>query len=221
MILKRTYYTYFNMKKKLLLIVLCLSWILFTVWVNLFIVISTKPFISNTLENIGENRVWIVLWAKVKIGGIPSDILKDRLDGSINAYKIGKIQRIIVSGDNSTVEYDEPTVMKEYLVKNWISEKDISLDYAGFDTYDSLYRAKEIFWVSKITIFTQWFHLPRSVFIAQNIWIDALGFATDYHIYTSERKNEFRETFARLKAWFDVKIWHSKPKFLGEPIIIK
>lgn len=214
---------FFYISKKRFLFVLWglfLLWILFLFWINTSIISFSSSFIYKDVNQLPSVKVWLVLGARVKQSWAPSDILKDRLDGAKEAYKIGKIQKIIVSGDNGTKTYDEPTNMQAYLVNAGIPEKDIYIDYAGFDTYDSIYRAREIFSVSQVIIFTQNFHLYRSLFIARSLWIEAYGFASDYHIYISERRNNLRESLARIKAWFDVKVWHAKPKFLGEKVII-
>lgn len=213
---------YFLYKKRILFILWGIVFIgfLFLFWINIFIVSFSNPHIYANIKELPAVKVWIVLWASVYKSGIPSDILKDRLNGALLAYKYWKIKKIIVSWDNSSKEYDEPTNMKNYLVKYWVDSGDIYLDYAGFDTYDSLYRAREVFSVYSISIFTQEFHLPRSIFIAKSLWMEAYGFETDYHTYTSQRWNNIRESFARVKAWFDVYIWHSKSKFLGEKVVI-
>lgn len=195
--------------------------LLWAMYINTDIQDFSRTRIIRSVENLPKTKVGIVFWAKVKANGLPSDILVDRLDGSIRAYRDDKIQKIIVSGDNSQQNYDEPTAMKNYLVSKWITESDIFLDYAGFDTYDTLYRAREIFSVSWAILFSQEFHLPRAIFIGQNLWIDVYGFPTDYHQYINQQKNTFREYFACIKAWLDVEVWHSKPKFLGEKVEIQ
>ncbi len=211
-----------KLKKILISSLISILVILFTwvITINSFIVSFSNPYIYANIKELPAVKVWIVLWASVYKNGIPSDILKDRLNGALLAYKYWKIKKIIVSWDNSSKEYDEPTNMKNYLVKYWVDSGDIYLDYAGFDTYDSLYRAREIFSVYSISKFTQEFHLPRSIFIAKNLWMEAYGFETDYHTYISQRWNNIRESFARVKAWFDVYIWHSKSKFLWEKVVI-
>jgi vancomycin permeability regulator SanA len=102
---------------------------------------------------------------------MPSDILKDRLDTAYDAYKAGKIKKIIVSGDNRKVDYNEPDNMKKYLISLGVNPKDIQPDYAGFDTYSSLYRAREIFQVKKVILFTQDFHLKRALYIGKRLGI--------------------------------------------------
>ena len=158
--------------------------------------------------------MWLVFWASVKRNLEPSDILKDRLEVAWNAYKKWKIQKIIVSGDNSKAYYNEPVAMEQYLIKLWIKQDDIYLDYAGFDTFDSLYRAKHVFWVEKITLFTQDFHLKRALYISKRLWMESYGIETNLHEYLHDSYNARREVLARVKAFLDIEINSSKPKFL-------
>lgn len=215
---------YFQTNKKKIIfsfIAVCIVWILAIVSINMYIISFSKGFVYNNVQALPTVKIGLVLWAKVKITWVPSDILRDRLDGATEAYKLGKIQKIIVSWDNHIKGYDEPTNMLTYLTGAGIPEKDIYLDYAGFDTYDSFYRAREIFSVDKVIIFTQDFHQYRSNFIARELGIESYGLATDYHQYLSKNVNNFRESLARVKAFFDVFVLHSKPKFLGEKVAIK
>jgi len=123
--------------------------------INFYVLEASKDTIYSDIESLPAHKVWLVFWASVYKNGTPSPVLKDRLDGSYEAYTAWKIQKIIVSGDNSVEKYDEPTAMQQYLIQKWVLEKDIFLDYAGFDTFDSIYRANYIFWVSEMTLFTQ------------------------------------------------------------------
>lgn len=187
--------------------------------INYWVLSFSKENLYSDVEYLPQIEVWLVFWASVKSTLEPSDILKDRLDVSIKAYKIWKIKKIIVSGDNWTKGYDEPTAMYKYLVSKWIDSDNIYLDYAGFDTYDSLYRAKHLFWVDEIILFTQDFHLKRAMYIAKRlgfkkvIWIQ-----TNLQKYIAEDYNNRREVLARVKAFLDIEINNSKPIVLGELI---
>jgi SanA protein len=145
--------------------------------------------------------------------------LKDRLNVSIKAYKSWKIKKIIVSGDNWQKWYDEPTTMYKYLVSKWVDSDNIYLDYAGFDTYDSIYRAKYLFWVEEVILFTQDFHLKRAMYLANRlgfkkvVWIQ-----TNLQKYIAEDYNNRREVLARVKAFLDIEINNSKPIVLWELI---
>ncbi len=158
--------------------------------------------------------MWLVFWASVKRNLEPSDILKDRLKVAGEAYNKWKIKKIIVSWDNSKEYYNEPLAMEQYLIKQGIKKEDIYLDYAGFDTFDSLYRSKHVFGVEKITLFTQDFHLKRALYISKRLWIESYWIETNLHEYLNDSYNTRREILARVKAFLDIEINSSKPKFL-------
>jgi len=172
------------------------------------------------LKNLKNYKVGLVLWASVKPNWIPSDILADRLKTSYEAYKLWKISKIIVSGDNRKLNYNEPDNMKKYLIKLWVKSEDIQPDYAGFDTYDSMYRAKEIFWAKEMVIFTQQYHLYRALYIANKLWIQSVWVVSDKHIYLWIIKYKSREILSRIKAFLEVEIFNTQSKFLGERIEI-
>ena len=174
-----------------------------------------------TLDSTPEKSVWLVLWASVLSSGRPSTILQDRLDSAYELYEGGKIENILVSGDNSREEYNESDAMGDYLVGRGVPEDDVFRDYAGFDTYDSMYRSRDIFGVESMMIFTQEYHLSRSVYIAKRLGIDAVWVISDKHIYLWMPRYKTREVLSRVKAFFDVEILKSKPKFLGERIEVE
>lgn len=202
-----------------MIIFFCFLFIWF-IWLNLYISASAKPYIVNNMSDLEFSKIWFILWASVYTNWELSDTLKDRVDSAILAYKDKKIDRFLVSWDNGSVYYDEVSAVKKYLIRAWIPEDIIYLDYAWFDTYDSIYRAKHIFWVEDMIIFTQKFHLPRSLYIASNIWIKAQWFPSDRHEYLKINYFVFREKFANVKAFLDINLFHSMPKFLWEKINI-
>lgn len=197
-------------------------WVLIGVFliilINLYVLSFSKGKIFSWEDNITGYEVGIVFWARVYEWGKPSDILADRLKVAKKAYDEGKITKIIVSGDNSKSHYDEPTSMRNYLINLWVKKDDIYLDYAGFDTYDTLYRAREIFWVEKALLFTQEFHLKRALYIAEKLEIKSIWIHTDLQKYIYADYYERREVLARTKAFFSTDILKVKPKFLGNPI---
>ncbi len=209
------------MKKYLLYLSLFLSiLLLFIVGVNYYVLTYSKEDYFYNVEWLDDKYVWLVFWASILVNKEPSDILKDRLKVAYNAYKLWKIKKIIVSGDNSLVDHNEPEVMKQYLIKEWVKELDIYQDYAGFDTYDSLYRAHEIFWVDELVLFTQDFHLKRAMYISKKLWIKTYWVETNLQKYLKESYNNRREIFARIKAFFEIEIFKSKPKFLWDKVLI-
>ena len=201
----------------LLLIIL---WFVSLFAINFYVVDFWKKFILEP-QNIKNYKIWLVLWAGIKKNSIPTDILKDRLQIAYNYYKKWKIKKIIVSGDNAKNYHNEPEVMKKYLINLWVKNQDIYPDYAWFDTYDSIYRAKEIFDAKEIIIFTQKYHLYRSLYIANKLWLKAIWVETDLHKYLWYTRFKLRELLSRIKAFLEIEIFKSKPKFLGDKIEIK
>lgn len=170
-----------------------------------------------TVSDVPERQVVIVPGAAVLRSGELSAVFLDRANAAITLYTAGKTASILISGDNGTEEHNEVDPAKRYMVSQGIPEEDIYLDHAGFDTYSTMYRAKEIFGVHSAVVATQSFHLPRSLFVARALGIDAVGYRSD-NVPLLDR-NYIRESFARLKALWDVLVGR-EPKFLGERILI-
>ncbi len=209
------------MKKKILYSWIVLSLIVFLITViNYYVLSFSKLDYYYDVEWLEKNYVWLVFWASVIWKDTPSEILKDRLKVAYKAYKEWKIEKIIVSWDNSHQSYNEPVAMQNFLLKMWVEEYDIYLDYAWFDTYDSLYRAREIFWINKIVLFTQDFHLKRAMYIWHKLWMDVLWVETNLQKYSREWYNNKREVFARIKAFLEIEFLKSKPKYLWDKIEI-
>lgn len=196
-----------------------LSLLLFIVSLNAWVVRSTADQIhkSDTLPK--TYQVGIVLGAKVYPDGGLSGMTKDRTDRAIQLYESGKVERLLVSGDHGTKGYDEVNSMKDYLLKAGVPAEDIFLDHAGFDTYDSIYRARDIFEVQSAVIITQEFHLPRALFIANSLKLEAVGVPADIQNYGHMERVLLREKLAVVKAWGNVMLG-SAPQFLGEKIPI-
>ena len=185
--------------------------------VNIFIHLSSKPYRYNSVDKVPQAQTALILGASVYSGGELSSIFKSRVDMAINLYETGKVSKILASGDNSSVYHNEVNPVRDYLLVRGIPDKDIFLDHAGFDTYSTMYRARDIFQVASIIVVTQNFHLPRSVFIARILGIKAYGISANntpapFHNYV-------REIFADEKAMIDL-VLHRKPKFLGDTIPI-
>lgn len=188
--------------------------------INFYVVDSWKSKIVD-INNLDDYKIGLVLWASIKANWVPSDILKDRLKTAYEAYDLWKISKIIVSWDNRELNYNEPDNMKKYLVELWVKQENIYADYAWFDTYDSIYRSREIFWVKKLVIFTQEYHLYRALYIANKLWINSVWISSDKQKYLWIISYKTREIIARVKAFFEIEILKSEPKFLGEKIEIK
>lgn len=161
----------------------------------------------------------IVLGASVHRNGSLSSVLLDRVNSALELYKSGKVKRFLLSGDHGQTDYDEVNTMKNYLIKEGVDSADIFLDHAGFDTYSSMVRAKEVFKVDSLYIVTQQYHLYRAVYIARKIGLNAYGYVADKREYNAIMKYTLREWLANVKSWMWVRTNH-KPIYLGDPIPI-
>ncbi len=140
-----------------------------------------------------------------------------RIRAAVDLYKAGKVQHILVSGDNHISSYNEPESMQQDLMLEGVPESAITLDYAGFSTFETLIRANKIFGVRSATLITQHFHLPRALYIARNHGIRAVGYAAQEPYRSLQTtKTEVREILARFATFGDLHIWHRKPRFLGK-----
>ncbi len=184
---------------------------------NLSIYLSTKQYIFDESSAAPVAQTVLIPGAAVSADGELTPIFIDRVDLAIELYEAKKVTKILVSGDNSTLSYNEVSPVRTYLLNSDIPEADIFLDHAGFDTYSSMYRARDIFGVTSVLISTQEFHLPRAVFIARKLGLEAYGVNADVgYIF---KRNYIRELLANEKAIIDL-FWNRKPKFLGEQILI-
>lgn len=208
------------MKKKIKLI----SFIL----IIISLIISIVPFymsfkmrkyiISDIMEVPGSYTA-LVPGAMVYGNGKPSPVLRDRLKSAIELYNKGIVKNILVSGDHGKKYYDEVNGMKKYLLKQGVDSLDLFLDHAGFNTYNTIVRAKKIFNVENVIITTQKYHLPRALYIARKKRINAYGYISDKRKYPLMKYYKRREYLARIKSFFEVKFF-IRPKFLGKQIPI-
>ncbi len=187
--------------------------------INFYVNSQSNSYIFQDMNDLPETEVVLILGAKVYHQGIMSGMLQDRVETAFDLYENGKVKKILISGDHGREDYDEVNTVKDYLLNKGVDRENIFLDHAGFDTYDSLYRAKEIFEVSSVIVATQNFHLPRAVYIGKNLGIETYGLSADRHLYANIDYNRSREIFSKVKAFFDVGL-RAKPKFLGEKIPI-
>lgn len=150
--------------------------------------------------------------------GEPSPMLKERLDFGLEAYNTGCSEKFLMSGDHGTEDYDEVNTMKDYVIDKGVQKDNVFLDHAGFSTYESMYRAKEVFKSEKVLIITQKYHLSRAVYNARKLGLDAYGFDREELKYPIT--NDMRESLARVKDFFWC-IAKPEPTYLGEEIPIK
>lgn len=191
--------------------------LVFILATNITMYIATKSYIHNAVADAPNAEAAVIPGAAIFPDGSLSSIFIDRADMAIALYEAGKVSKILVSGDNSTVSHNEVNPVRLYLISQGVPDEDIFLDHAGFDTYSTMYRARDIFGVSSVLISTQSFHLPRAVFIARRLGIEAYGVNADVgHMLF---RNYIREALADEKAVLDL-VSKKKPKYLGEKIPI-
>jgi vancomycin permeability regulator SanA len=179
---------------------------------------STRPYIYQALEEVPERPVALVFGAGILRNGQPSPILRERIQAAADLYKSGKVKKLLVTGDNGSLDYNEVAVMRRYAMKLGVPGQDVVKDHAGFRTYDSCYRARDVFEVKSAVLVTQEFHLPRAVYLARRMGIDAVGLTADYHDDAQSRPFHLREWLARTVAWVQVNVTHPRPRFLGPKI---
>ncbi len=173
-----------------------------------------------TYRSVPERTAAIVPGASVTSKGRPSAVLHDRLETARQLYLRGKVERILVSGDNRTRYYNEPLAMRRWLVDHGVPDRHIYADYAGQRTLDTMVRAARVFQVRDAVICTQTFHLHRSVFLARQAGIDAVGMVSDRRHYTRSLQDRLREYAARTLAFADTFLLRTEPRHLGPPIPI-
>ncbi len=158
-------------------------------------------FTADTFKNDEKADCILILGAGVK-DGKPKPMLRDRLLAGIELYKSGAAEKIIMSGDHGRADYDEVNVMRAFALEQGVSAEDIFLDHAGFSTYDSVYRAKNIFGAEKIIIVSQKYHLYRALYISEKLDVKAAGVSADLNSYGGQLKRDIREIIARDKDFF-------------------
>lgn len=186
--------------------------------INLYVRISTKNKIINENEysNLSDVDCIIILGAGIW-GDKPSPMLEDRLLEGIKLYQNGVSDKIIMSGDHGRKEYDEVNIMKDYAIEKGIPSENIFMDHAGFSTYESIYRAKDIFQAKKVVIVTQKYHLYRALYIANKLGLEAYGVGADPRQYVGAFNREVREILARDKDFIKC-IFKPEPTYLGDTI---
>lgn len=188
------------------------------IFINAYVKSSTDDLIITTDEalNINPDCI-IVLGAGVRSDGSPSPMLQDRLITGIELYEKGVSDRLLMSGDHTQKGYDEVNIMKSYAIDEGVPSEHVFMDHAGISTYDSIYRAKEIFQADKIVIVTQEYHLYRALHIAKKLGVEAYGVSADVRIYAGQSMRELREKAARVKDFLKATV---KPnsKIGGEAI---
>lgn len=215
------------MKKpiKILLIAICCVLILSILGssavliANAYVKGSTAPKVLSPEEaaDLEDVDCIIVLGCLVKADGTPSDMLADRISVGVSLYQSGTSPKLLMSGDHGQKEYDEVNTMKSCAIASGVPSEDIFMDHAGFSTYESIYRAKEIFGADKIVIVTQQYHLHRALYVAESLGIEAYGVSADLRSYAGQTKRDLREVLARIKD-MAYALFKPLPTYLGDPI---
>lgn len=184
-----------------------------------YVQLSTKEYLLTPEEaaGLGSMDCILVLGCGVRPDGSPSLMLQDRLDMGLRLYEMGAAPKLLLSGDHGRKEYDEVNGMKNYVLQTDVPSQDVFLDHAGFSTYESMYRARDVFCADRVIVVSQRYHLYRAVYDARALGLDAWGVAAEDIAYLGQSAREGRELLARCK---DV-LWcllQPEPTFLGEAI---
>jgi SanA protein len=189
-----------------------------------YTILSINGFRQRTFDDVSKipyRKVGLVLGCAPTVrGGYPNLFFEYRMEAAAKLYKAGKVDYLLVSGDNRHRSYDEPTAMKAALIKAGVPKTRIVCDYAGFTTLDSVVRANKVFQEQAFTVISQPFHNERALYIADGYGIDAIGYNAEDVPAGIGMSTYLREVGSRVKAVWDVKIRHRQPHFLGEPLPI-
>ena len=187
--------------------------------VRAWVLWRARPYIYTRVEEVPPRRVAVVFGAAVYGGDILSPMLRERVETAVELYRAGKVQKILMSGDNRFIHYNEPGAMMNYALALGVPQEALAPDYAGRRTYDTCYRARHIFGLDEAILITQGFHLPRAVYTCRALGVDAIGLVGDreQHRPLVVAWYELREVLATVKAWWD--LWVRRPlPVLGDPI---
>lgn len=204
-------------------LLLCAAAAVTVLGVDAYVVLSTRDRILSVdaAAELEDVDCIIVLGCGLKSDGTPSHMLNDRLEVCLDVYyalrESGKGTKLLMSGDHGTVEYDEVGAMKSFAVEGGVASGEIFMDHAGFSTYESIYRAKEIFGAEKIIVITQEYHLYRALHIAYALGVEAYGVSADLRSYAGQLKYSAREILARNKDFLTA-IFKPEPTYLGDKI---
>lgn len=195
-----------------------LAGVAFTVFANVYIQRANRDRLYSDVAAIPARETALVLGANSVMGdGRPNLHFVYRMDAAAALYHAGKVRRLLVSGDNGRVDYDEPAMMKTALIARGVPANAIVCDYAGFRTLDSVMRAKQVFGLHSLTIVTQRYHNTRALEVARANEIDAVGFCTRDVEARQSVRTEIREVASRTVAMLDLYVWHKQPRFPGPP----
>lgn len=189
---------------------------------NLIVVNDARGRTFDSADRLPANEAGLLLGTSKYSGrGVLNPFFENRIAAAVELYELGRVRIIIASGDNGELSYNEPIEMKRELLKRGIPESQVYLDYAGFSTLDSIIRIHRVFGQSRLTVISQKFQNERAIFIANHYGIDVVGFnARDVSGPLAFRVH-VREVFARVKAYLDVFVLHTQPRYLGKPVKVR
>ena len=186
---------------------------------NNIVVSTTRDRILSPQEaaQLSDVDCILVLGCLVKNNGVPSDMLSDRLRRGVELHELGASEKLLMSGDHGREDYDEVSAMKAYALDAGVASSDVFMDHAGFSTYESMYRARDVFCAKKVIIVTQEYHLYRALYVARMLGLEAYGVSADYRGYTNQWIRDLREVLARVKD-MGTAIFQPEPAYLGETV---
>lgn len=207
--------------KRLIMICLCLAVLgcAAVAAINIYMYIDGGQRLRTESDSFETADCIMVLGCQVKADGTLSHMLEDRLKRGVALYKAGAAPKLLMSGDHGRTDYNEVAAMKQYAIDQGVPSEDIFMDHAGFSTYESVYRARDIFQVKRIIIVTQEYHLYRALHVARALGLESWGVSSDYRTYSGQLMRDVREILARVKD-FGMGIFKPKPTYLGEVIPI-
>jgi vancomycin permeability regulator SanA len=210
-------------KKKILkisILLLCVLALAAPFSISAYMKAATDQYLvsDEAVKELGADCI-LVLGAGLKPDGTPNLMLRDRLEKGIELYREGAAPKILLSGDNGQERYDEVNAMKDYVLKAGIPSEDIFMDHAGFSTYESMYRARDIFQVQKAIIVTQKYHQYRALYTARGLGVEGWGAVPETRIYSGQKYRDIREILARDKDFLKM-IIQPEPTYLGNTIPI-
>lgn len=211
-------------KKRILFRVVILPPLLiaaFVLFCNLWVVLSTKSKIYDSIDEIKNNQVGLVLGTSKKVAPTrPNPHFEHRMAAAAELYREGKIKHLLVSGDGGSKYYNEPRDMTAKLMALGVNKEAITSDNSGFRTLDSMIRAEEIYQLNEVTIISDGFHVGRALFIANKVGLDAIAFSSQPVKLKYSTKTRLREYLARVLVVLDLYVFDTRPEKLGEPVEI-
>lgn len=190
----------------------------FVAFANLHIIRANRTRLHDQIADIPARETGLVLGTSATLAdGRPNLFFINRINAAAALYHAGKVRRLLVSGDNGRLDYDEPTAMKEALIARGVPASAITCDYAGFRTLDSVIRARDVFGLQSCTIITQRYHNARALEVARAHGIDAVGFCAKEIVLRHAPRARVREIASRTLAVLDLYVWHKQPRFPGPP----